>query len=127
MIGNKKVKKLLSKYNREEVGVALCGYIERSVIEDKRKKDSKKLSRMLLVGKKALPSLLIAGMCSACTLADPAASGIVVDAQASEIAMAENGKLIITHTYERLPSETGGNAGTVHNRRALSDYFYRSN
>ena len=68
--------------------------------------------------------LLLFVICSGCSFVDPSASGNVAGGQAHEMSMPEDGKLVVTHIYERKPSKTGANAGIVYNRRSISDWFF---
>lgn len=72
--------------------------------------------------KKALITTVVVS-CSACSFLDPAASGNVVGTQVDEISVPEDGKLIISHVYERKPSKKGKNEDNVYNRRTFFDWF----
>ena len=72
--------------------------------------------------KKAL--ILIVLSCTGCSFLDPAASGNVVGTQVDEMSVPEDGKLIVSHIYERRPSHKGKNSQTAYNRRSFSDWFF---
>ena len=59
-----------------------------------------------------------------CSFIDPASSGNIVGTQVDEMSVPEDGKLIVSHVYERRPSHKGKNSQTAYNRRSFSDWFF---
>lgn len=107
------------KTKRRKVAEALCARVEKMIVEDRKARQARDVQKLLKIA--GIGTIVL--MTSACSVADPANSGIAVDAQMSEISVPESGSLTVTHTYTRSPSNTGANSGTVYNRRKLSDYF----
>lgn len=110
------------KYDNKKVASKLANRLEVMIQKDRKERELRRGLKMLKIAKKGL--IVSCLFLSACSLADPASAGNLIGGQANEMSMPENGKLTITHTYERTPSTIGGNTGTVYNRRSFSDWLF---
>ena len=112
----------MKKYDSSKVAEALCRKIEKSVIEDKKRKEQKRVAKLLKIGRRGLFVSLIM-LCGACSLADPAVGGYSGGADAFELSIPEKGTVSRTVTITRHPDGLSGvKGGRVYNQSGYESF-----